>query len=192
MWLASDQAACDGNIIINTGLPKIIETSVALAGTEKKFDIGFGAVGEVAISNALRFFLDTPGITVSTSDIIYPDRYVVRELMPAIRKAFTDSGIEDGNPGNDLLIAFMGKLYSVGHMLDVIVPSLQFEAIGSGREVALGSLYTTTTLGFEAVDSIHSAMTAADVLTAYVRGPYIIKKIYPLGVKRDDETHRIL
>jgi hypothetical protein len=191
VWLASDEAACDGNVVIGNGFPKIIERAVQISGSLKSFGIGIGAVGEVGIANALQFFLTVPAINSDESHIVYPDKYIVKELIPAIRTAYTEAGIEDGNAGNDMLIAFMGQLYSVGERLDVIIPKLGFDAIGSGREIALGSMYTTTTMGMDAVDTVHSAMVAADILTAYVRGPYTITKFFPLGVK-NDKTHSIL
>lgn len=83
--------------------------------------------------------------------------FMVRRVMPALRQIVGFNGlIKHNNAGDnddvaeripgELLIAFGGALFAICSDLDVLENASEYEAIGSGAEYALGSLYSTAVI----------------------------------------------
>ena len=191
---ASDTAASDGNIIIPKQDDKLIKRFTDVEGpTGVRIDIGFGVVGSMKMNTALQYHLAIPPISEDEP----VNKYVHTKLVPAMGVAFecarlTVNGCTSDSSNNLALLGIGGKLYMIGDDLDIVSCGLGYDAIGSGREIALGSLFTSKHL--ETGNSLYRARTAVEAaasLTAFVSMPMksmtILKSPYYVGVKNENK-----
>lgn len=101
-------------------------------------EITFAAAGYLRTIQILAYgkFV-VPPVTDGAAAI---DRYVSLELIPAIVKAFTDSGEKEALEYSQLLVALRGRVYSVGGDGSWLRNKNGFYAVGSGANYALGAL----------------------------------------------------
>jgi ATP-dependent protease HslVU (ClpYQ) peptidase subunit len=182
--LGADTAACDGNVVITNKFKKLFKWQIDFSGSDceliKTIDIGIGVVGSVQTCNTIEFELDFP--KPDREDRKHPERYIVTKLVPALRDVLTRSRERCGacaeHNGDEFMIGFMGKLFTLDTELGVVSPSSGYDAIGSGREVALGAMssngrpreYAGKIL--EPIERILDGLKVAEELTAFVRAPF--------------------
>ena len=85
-------------------------------------------------------------------------------------------GDKDGTIGGTFLLGYKGKLYSIDSDFQVGIPSLQYDAIGCGAELVLGSLHTTAKFNLDPQERIELSLEAASTFNAGVQGPYVVLK----------------
>jgi len=166
--MVADSSVCDGNVITPGGFEKISVFDTALG------EMAIGFVGAMLPGQLIHFFFRPPEVPQSITCDGDTDKYVVTIVIPAIKRILVERGDwknqEDYITG---LIAIDGALYFVDNNLSVSKSTLGYDAIGSGREIALGSLHTTAAI-FELDGDydtmVDLAMQAADDLTIYVSG----------------------
>jgi hypothetical protein len=110
------------------------------------------------------------------------EEFIVNDFMDAVRKCFKDGGFAGKNAngqeeGGEFLVGYRGRLFRV-------MPDYQFmenvdgyDAIGSGAEVAKGSLYST--VGLPPAARIQTALEAAEKFNISVRRPFFIINSLP-------------
>lgn len=93
----------------------------------------------------------------------------VRELFHNNGYAKTDSGRESGG---FFLVGYRGRLFGVESDYQIEELTVPYMAIGSGSEVALGSLFSTTDIKCP-LKRLELALKAAEAFNYSVRSPFI-------------------
>jgi len=172
-----DTAASDGNVIIQNSFPKVIIRDVGLLPKSDKKPqaqrkIGIGISGSVKYGHAVAHFLEVPEHDLGDS----AHEYVIKKFVPAFRKALAEesgkSSVSCDDTTSCLLVAFMGRVFFMDQDLSPVENTAGYDSIGSGREIALGSLHTSGVLDIEDVARVNYALNAAGDLTVFVKEPY--------------------
>ena len=135
----------------------------------------FGVCGSYRVGQVLRFQAELPEPPASGSPDLEP--FLVRELVPAIRRAVEEEGVAGSQSAvlgerTALLLGCRGQLWSITRDLTVI-PETPFAAIGSGRLRAYGALHALHAAGVESSRRrLEMALAAAAAYTANVRPPW--------------------
>lgn len=106
------------------------------------------------------------------------ERFVVRDVVPELRRALREAGALKVTEGVEQTAQFMiglrGELMTVG--TDFSIGSLQetYRAIGSGRHNAYGALHVLADFGITAKEKVRRALEAAANFTSNVRPPFVV------------------
>lgn len=127
-------------------------------------DMVIGCCGGPRTAQIIRYRLRLP-----TLDIHDVDRFMACEFADAAREALKESGAGKVNSGLDemesssaMLVAVAGRLYTLHSDFQWSRKMAGYAAIGSGRELATGSLHTTGALGqFSPYRRVELALEAA-------------------------------
>jgi len=102
-------------------------------------------------------------------------RFMCCEFVDAVREAFARAGIRkkenEVEQGHSFVVGFGCNLFFVDGDFQVGVNSSGFIAIGSGLEIATGSLWATRKLKMKPEQRIREAILAAAEFNSGVRGP---------------------
>lgn len=140
----------------------------------------FGAAGPSRILQLLRYLFDPP-FQGDAPDTV---QYLMRQFLPALKEAIEQyGGASINNPSDtwSFLLGYQGKLWDI--CFDLSLTALpRYGAVGCGRAVAVGSLYTTEPLTYEAVDPpylgaetrLRLALSAAAEHDVHVEPPFTI------------------
>lgn len=107
----------------------------------KETGIAFGVAGNLSLGQAVRYGLRVPKPTSRMSGM----EWCVRKLVPAIRRALVEVAQfdEDGLIELHMVVAFGGEVYEIDPSLAVTRSPRGYVAIGSGCDIAHGSLFST-------------------------------------------------
>ncbi|MCD7911057.1 hypothetical protein KC480_05895 [Bacillus velezensis] len=104
--------------------------------------------------------------------------YLVTKFIPNVIKLFESQGFIRDNSGEktggEFLIGYNDQLYRIQPDFQVSQTDLNYDACGSGQEVALGSLYSTEALNLSPEARIAQALRAASKHSIGVEAPYYI------------------
>lgn len=140
-----------------------------------------GAAGDRILHDVLRYAPDPFPQFVAGED---PDAYVATVFVPRMCAMLEAAGglrresNELSISGGVMLGLPGGHLVRIDRSGAVIHSALDYDAIGSGNDVALGSLYTSTTAPAE---RILIALRAAAEFDRSVRGPFEVLKLEAAG-----------
>jgi ATP-dependent protease HslVU (ClpYQ) peptidase subunit len=154
IWLGADEQASSGNVK-QLGVHKLIRVGAVL----------FGAQGAPVETSALQRLITERG---GADELEYPAQVFkwITDMMPHLYAMHFTAMAADGEAhltpwGFDFLLANPYGLFHVTQYRDVL-PVRTYHAIGSGREAALGSLYTTDDMpGISPADRVTLAVQAA-------------------------------
>jgi hypothetical protein len=177
--MGADAAASDGNVLIPNHLKKISVHEVNIWTSDNEhIEFVVGACGTTQMSAIVRHFLELPRLE-NPDDL---DGYMETNFLMSLHGAIQAAGYmridrdPDGFPGVDeLLVGVLGRLYFIGHDFSIASSMRGYDAIGSGREIALGSLFTTGKMVGHRPDGrerVLAALDAASELATAVSGPY--------------------
>jgi len=97
-------------------------------------------------------------------------------FVEALAKCFTEAGWNNTAEDSDItiLIGYRGHLFRMAKDFSITEAAQGFDAEGSGRPVAIGSLYATTTLKprMKSKEHLKIALEAADKHSVDVRKPF--------------------
>lgn len=132
-------------------------------------EIAIGVAGSGRVNQLLRYKLPIPAL------IADPERYVAVDFVDTLKALLKEDGRKDDELMEDsfLLIGLRGRLFLIDSTFQVSEMRCGYEAIGSGAQIALGSLYATNddvTFGPRA--RLRMALNAAQEHNAFVRGPF--------------------
>lgn len=127
-----------------------------------------GICGSYRSGQVARYEMDWPEPPPPGADL---EEFLVREVVPAMRKAFQAAGFE-GNPKVQLLIALRGRLFTTSYDFSVGSLNVPWIAIGSGRFTAYGALHVLADLDLDLEAKVRRALVAAQSHTANVREPF--------------------
>lgn len=166
----------DGDVYIGGDSAGIAGLSVSIRADEKVFGNGpfiMGFTSSFRMGQLLRYKFSPPAQTVHQGDM----EYMVTSFIDAVRQCFAGNGFgdKDASVGGNFLVGYKGKLYNIEADHQVGVPTLSYDAVGCGTDLALGALYATEGLSPE--QRINAALSAASTFSAGVAPPFTILKL---------------
>jgi len=103
-------------------------------------------------------------------------RFMCVDWVNWVRKIYKEGGFlrtQDGTEiGGQFLVAVEQRLFRIGSDFQVMESACSFDAVGSGQEVALGSLFTSKDMPSQ--QRIHTALAAAEQWCKGVGRPFYI------------------
>lgn len=158
VWLGGDSAATSGDL------------SQRVIGDSKVFivgDIAFGVCGLPKVMDVLRDAIKYPRQTGNDSR-----SFMTNELIPAIKNALKHHGcVQNDEFHGSALIGYRGLLYCLEGNFQIITNAYGFDAVGSGADIAIGSLHATRSTR-NPHKRILMALEAASINNAGVRPPF--------------------
>ncbi len=147
---------------------------------EKVFRNGeflFGFTSSFRMGQLLRHQLSPPAHPSGMS----VDRYMVHELVDAIRECLKAGGYQRTKEGVDtggtFIVAYRGRLFTVENDYQVACQVEPFCAVGCGYAYARGVLYELRNAKMPPRTKILHALNAAEHFSAGVRGPFKVMKL---------------
>jgi ATP-dependent protease HslVU (ClpYQ) peptidase subunit len=134
-----------------------------------------GSSGTIRVLQVLYYKLALPIQLEGQSD----DDYIADTVVDCIRETLKANGaveIENSKETleNNLLIGFNGELYYVGGDFGTSQVAVEYRAIGSGRDYAIGALDMLSSTKLEPKDRIMRALRSAAKNDPYVRKPFFV------------------
>jgi len=128
--MAADSQITDENSkIISSATPKIIEKS----------NIFIGLRGDARPGDIIAYNWTPPKISGDTQ------AWVVGKMIPSMMEAFDKYGYDykDKDSEFSFLVSVKGKLFDIGSDLSISRSDYGVYAVGSGKDIALGSAYSS-------------------------------------------------
>lgn len=136
-----------------------------------------GCAGSVRISQVIDHELDWDDLAMRLHASDDPYTWAVKKLIPAIRSSLGDHAaltVTDGVAAvheSEALIVVHGRIYMIGGDLQVYENAEPYAAIGSGSEIAIGSLWSSPWMA-DARARVQLALEAAERWNIGVGGPF--------------------
>lgn len=175
-WIGGDSMALSGHrAYIEVGGGKVFRVG----------EMAFGCSSSMRAAQILRHHLVLPERDEAMRDI----DYLVRALVPAIRRCFEDNGhrpiASDDEDKNSwatqavILIGYRGAVYKIWGDYEIARPDEGIDAAGNGEEVAKGYLYAhlyvlTGSVSTSGKEMALGALRAAEHFTNATRGPFTV------------------
>lgn len=139
----------------------------------------FGFTGKLRGAQLIEHELDFPDHTQVNLD---KKTFIIKEIIPKLRECFKAAGYSEEvnkQEGHDdeYLLGIDGRLFVIQSNYQVVEDKESYRTIGSGSNVALGSLYTTKTMELTTEERLRLAIAAAINNDLYCGGEIIIKKL---------------
>ena len=170
VYIGGDGLASFGSSTVPLKNPKVFQRGNLVVGT----------AGAARSSQVLHYNLKIPELDRE----LYA--YICGPLIDAIRECLKDKdcleykdGREKAAGGSLFLMGYGPCLFLVDNNFGIHFPARDYEAIGSGEEFALGSLFSTGEL--EPLERISKALKAASKYCSSVGPPFTIRKIPELS-----------
>lgn len=150
--------------------------SISIRADEKVFCNGpfiMGFTTSFRMGQLLRYKFSPPAQTIHQNDM----EYMVTSFVDTARKCFSDNGFgdKDATSGGIFLVGYKNQLYTIHSDYQVKLTLEQFDAVGSGSDLALGALYSTKNMKPQA--RIDIALKAASHFNAGVAPPFTVLKL---------------
>jgi ATP-dependent protease HslVU (ClpYQ) peptidase subunit len=168
VWMGADSLGVSGHETVMRRDEKVF----ALGSGPDSMIVGFA--GSFRMGQALRYGFVPP----EHPDGMDEHEYMVLLFVEAVRERFTKAGFnrtENGvDSGGFFLVGYRGRLFSVESDYQVGEPAITYFAIGSGAQIALGSLYSTDPDTLTPRERLIWALEAASAFNASVGGDFRI------------------
>lgn len=145
----------------------------------KVFTIGdmiIGYAGSARLGNVLRYSFVPPPRTRQDKDIM---KYMVTKFVDSLRQITREKGLmhkeEIEEISGHILVGVDGRIFAIYEDWQVAEPREPYLAIGSGTDLALGSLFSTENSPPKI--RITQALAAAARYNAAVRPPFVIESL---------------
>jgi hypothetical protein len=164
VWLGGDSAATNGN-----GDQMLIADSKVFVNG----DVAFGICGSPKIFDPLKFTKFTK--QKKGEDV---REFVAKHLVPEIKTAMKEAGcVQDGEQFEGaVLFGVGGKLFRMESNFQLICDTHRFDSVGSGANIAIGSLHSTKNDG-NPKRRILLALEASATGNAGVRPPFTVVNV---------------
>lgn len=166
VWIGGDSAGVAGY-------------DLTLRADEKVFTRGpfvFGFTSSFRMGQLLRYRLETPAFDVADAGL---SEYMATTFVDAVRKCLREGGWltkeKEQESGGTFIVGARGRIFVIHGDFQVGEPLDGFGAVGCGRDIALGSLYTTEGLAPET--RLLTALKAAERFSAGVRAPFVVRSL---------------
>lgn len=163
VFIGGDSAASSGDIIYPVMNPKVFFVGDFLIGYTTSFRMG----------QLLQYTLKVPKHEADEST----GEFMVCKFAESVRLCLKQGGfshIENNEEnGGTFLIGYKGGLFCMQDNFQVLESVHGMHGIGSGREYAMGALYSQGAIR-NPKNAISEALHAAEAFSPFVRGPYTI------------------
>lgn len=168
VYMGADSAGVGGLSIRTRKDPKVHKVGEFIFGFTSSFRMG----------QLLGYAFNPPTLKEGQSI----DSYMVTDFIDAIRNCFKDGGVVKTESGVEecgvFLVGFRGRIFRIDSDFQVGESLLDYESVGCGEDIAMGSLYTSGIKGdYSPEDRINLALQAAQEFSAGVRAPFIVESI---------------
>ena len=174
--VGADSAATSGS---NISIGDTIDHKVFIRGAYI-----FGFTWSYRMGQLLRYTVDLPEPPARSQ----LDRFMVTAFVDYIREGFEQAGWLKTKEGREeqgqFFVGVRGRLYCVQSDWHVGRPAARYEAIGSGGNVAIGSLHTTASLHLPPDTRARWALQAAAAFTSTVAAPFRVRTLPADAVHR--------
>lgn len=166
VYMGADSAGVSGSDLRVRKDPKVFRNGDFLIGFTSSFRMG----------QLLRYGLEVPVATRGS----YIDTYefMVREFVTAVRTCLKGGGCaskrDEVESGGQFLVGYEGRLFDIEEDYQVAEYVTPYAAVGDGVNYALGSLYSTSGMGYRASDRLKTALNAAEEFCSSIRRPFVV------------------
>ncbi len=176
--------AVNGRVWIGGDSAGVADTDLMVRADEKVFKVGpqarefvLGFTSSFRMGQLLRFGLD--GVTPPDNpEFLY--RWMVKDFVGSGRKLLADGGYRkkehEVERGGTFLVGIRGRLFRVETDFQVAENQCDYDAVGCGGNVALGAMCVSHGYS-DPQERIRLALSAAEMFSAGVRRPFVIKSI---------------
>lgn len=170
IYMGADSAGVSGYSIAKRKDPKVFINGPMVIGFTSSFRMG----------QLLQYKLNIPEHP-SNMDTM---RYMVTVFVDAVRECLKEGGYasvsNNQEEGGTFLVGYKGRLFCIEGDFQVGESVHNFDAVGCGRDLALGSLYTTYYMDdLTPYDKVIHALNAAEQFSGGVSRPFNILKLGP-------------
>jgi hypothetical protein len=165
-----------GSVFFGADSSGIEGWSLQLRADEKIFikqNMIFGFTSSFRMGQLIRYKLEIPEHPSGCDD----HEYLVSHFIEAARECFKKGGYtektNERETGGVFLLGYKKKIYQVGSDFQVGLRTDSYDAVGSGAEVALGSLYSSAHLE-NPTARLNMALAASEHFNCGVHGPFKI------------------
>lgn len=135
----------------------------------------FGCSGSVRMTQILHYIFTIPEMDDSHDE----REYMVKTFLPELIKCFSDNGFLKTISGEIsncyFMCGFNGKIFSIYDDFQVCEPSLNYYAMGHGKDQALGSMFASFEYhDKDYVNILTNALKASSAFDVTVDGPFNI------------------
>ncbi len=149
-------------------------TSIVIRTDEKVFINGpfiMGFTTSFRMGQLLHYKFSPPKQNTNQSDM----EYMVTDFIDAAKKCFVDNGFGNNSHGGTFLVGYNGHLYTIESDFQVGMSQINYNAVGCGSDIALGSMHSTD--GQPPQTRIKKALEAASKFSNGVAPPFISLKL---------------
>lgn len=179
VFIGADSCGSDGSIRAAYLNPKLVEKQVNTDGATQKLVLGY--TSSWRFGQVLAHHLAPPSDFASE-----PIGYLVESLVPEIRKVLAAAGWLKKDSAREesgtALIGYRGQLFALHSDFSVLATE-RWDACGSGREFALGSLFTSDRITdwtpLSPALRVQVALQAAAEFAPGVMPPFHIHQVTP-------------
>lgn len=165
VYIGGDSAGVSGSYLEVRSDAKVFKTGDFLIGFSTSWRMG------QLLRYAFKPPLHAPGMEAT--------EYMATLFVDAVRDCLKAGGFarkeSERETGGLFLVGYTGRLFSIDDDYQVGETLDGYSAIGAGKQIALGSLYSTQGLLAEA--RIKTALAASERWTAWVRAPFTIMSL---------------
>ncbi len=151
---------------------EVCTTRVARSRKSSRTAIFMGFTTSFRMGQLLRYSLKPPR-RHPDDDI---NQYMVVDFVNAVRGCLKAGGYaskeDEGESAGTFLVGYQGRLFKIESDYQVGIPEDGYAAVGSGQDIARGSLFATQ--GQEPRSRVLTALRSAERFNAGVRGPFHI------------------
>lgn len=164
VWVGGDSAGVGGLKIRTRADSKVFKNGEMLFGFTSSFRLG----------QLLRYSLEIPEQPRKKDDYEYMCTDFINAVSEMLeRKKYAKVSDNEISIGF-FLVGYKGKLYEIQSDLQVTKPTLNYEAVGCGADIAMGALYALKDHKIKPKEKITKALEAACEFSAGVRAPFTI------------------
>lgn len=141
-------------------------------------DFLVGCCNSFRVAQVIEYVFQPPAQKVGEDGLAY----MIRQFIPELRQCLHETGACDDRATDfegSAIVCWNGEIYTVESDFHVGRSSVGYQSIGSGYQLALGSLYSTEGSSIGNRDRLVLALTAAEAFCATVRGPFTVIESNP-------------
>lgn len=167
LWMGADSAGVGNYRLQIRRDPKIYRVGDMLIGFTTSFRMG----------QLLGYRLTLPHHREDWS----VEKYMHIEFIDAVRNVLKSGGYSRTKDGTEeagtFLVGYRGRIFQICDDYQIAETEAGFDAVGSGIDVALGSLHTS--VGLQPQERVTLALEAAARFNAGVHAPFIVEMLGP-------------
>lgn len=165
VYLGGDSAATDDNFNLSILKdPKVFRNGNML----------IGPVGSLRMSQLLQYDLEVPRHPPKMDDMRYMSKVFINAVRECLKKGGLAKTNNDEELGGFFIVGYRGGLFEVQEDYQISKTIDNYSAVGSGDNIALGSLFSTHGRCISSKQRVLTALQAAEKWNASVKGPFHI------------------